>query len=966
MEKKNVHGFILEEETNLPELKAKTYRLTHEKTGADVLFIQNEDKNRVFGIGFTTPQDNSTGVPHIIEHCVLNGSRKYKTKEPFMDLARSSLATFLNAMTFSDKTIYPIASRNEQDYRNLMDVYLDAVFYPGLYEDERVFRQEGWRYQITAKDEPMTYSGVVYNEMRGAYSSPLDVLYRSMEKNLFPDTHYANDSGGDPYVIPELTYEGFKNFHKRYYSPSNAKIFFYGDLDLDYYLYYLNDDYLSHFDRIDVDTSIKTQAPFEGLRKVHDYYSLSKDEDPTDKDYLGLGYVVTDYTNLKESLMLDVVVDALFDSPTAPVRLALEEAGLAQDVSAFSDHVNQGYMALLLQNTGSGAVDKLVPLVEKTLQDLVDHKIDRKLLEASLNRIEYSLREGGSFPTKGILYFIKVFESWNYGADPLDSLRYEDILARTRESLETDLWEKFIEEKFLKNPHKLLLHLEAKPGLNAEKDQKVLDKLQAYKTSLTDEELEQLIQKNLDLAAWQSQADTAEAKATIPQLSLEDINQDLPNPPCELKQEGHDLILRHPIFTSDISYGLLSFPLDHIDLEDFFYVQFLADSLGLVDTENYSYKDLGVAVYLASGGIQVSPALYRDKEKQIKAVMEVSWKTLPEEEATWPDLVYEIIAGSKFTDEKRLLDLIRMQLVNLEQAILGRGDNYAFTRALSHVSLSYAMSDAMGGVAYYLRLKQLRDNFETEKENFIRKLTAIYQLIFSRGGVVASLTTEGESLDQLEALTSQLLTKLEWAEKKPVERTFEALKVSEGIQASSNVQYVVKAFDYEKLGYDYNGQFEVLSLILGRDFLHNQIRAAGGAYGNSLSIRSNGGIGATSYRDPHLERSLEVYDRMGQWLRDQNLSQDEIDQYIIGSVNRFDPPVTPAALGKLAYVRYLTGKTVEDQKAYLEQAMATTEDSIKAYADLLDKAMEEKLICVIGNSDKVKASQDVFDRMLSL
>lgn len=960
-------GFRQVEVSDLPELDATAYRFTHEKSGADVLFLKNSDPNRVFGIGFRTPQENSTGVPHIIEHCVLNGSRKYKTKEPFMDLARSSMATFLNAMTSSDMTVYPVASRNEQDYRNLMDVYLDAVFFPVLHENEMVFRQEGWRYQLMDKADPLTYSGVVYNEMRGAYSSPQSIVYREMIQNLFPDTHYANDSGGEPYTIPELTYEYFKDFHKKYYAPSNSRIFFYGDLDIDHYLEYLDTEYLANFDIVDVDSSIKVQKPFDHIRKVESEYSLSADEEVEEKDYFTYAVVMNRYSDVRENMILEILADALFTTASSPVRLALEEAELAQDVSGFAHGMNQSLLAVILQNAKPDAGEKLQGIVEDTLQKLIEEGIDKKLITASLNRLEYALREGGSFPTKGILYFMKAFDTWNYGGDPLDQLRYEDLLADLRNCIDTDLWEKFVQEKILDNNHKLLLHLKPVPGLNDEKDKQVHEALQEKKASMSDEEIDKLVQFNQEMKAWQDSEDTDEIKATMPQLSLEDIETSLPNPPVDVEVLDEDEILSHDVFTSAIHYGRLSFPLNHLDLDELFYVQFLSEVLTLVDTEHYTFKDLGVEIYLETGGVGFSTGLYRtEEEKALRLRFEVSWKTLAKASDTWPKLIEEVLTKTKFTNDKRLLELIRMQLVSKEQGLLSSGNQTATTRALSHIDLGAKIADSLLGVDYYLKLKDLSKNFQERKEEFIQKLEEVYTKVFSRNGVVLSLTTAEEDLSEFKASSVKILEALPGQEKVDATWEFEKKKVKEGIQSSSSVQYVVKAYNYEDLDVEYKGDMAVLSTVLSRTYLHNQIRAAGGAYGTSLSITESGNIAASSYRDPNLKRSLEVYDNMGQWLSDQDLTQSDVEQYIIGSINRFDPPMSPSGLGKLAYVRYLTGRTVEEQEAKLNEALAATEVTLKAYRPLLDQAMEEDLICVIGNSEVIKEHKDLFDELISL
>lgn len=961
------HGFFLESLDKVPELQSTVHRYRHLKTGAELLYIENSDNNKVFGVAFRTPQNNSTGVPHIIEHCVLSGSRKYKTKEPFMNLVQSSLATFLNAMTFSDKTIYPVASRNDKDFRNLMDVYLDAVFYPNLYTDERIFRQEGWRYQLEDADAPLTYSGVVYNEMRGAFSSPFQVAYSETNQRLFPDTHYAYNSGGEPYTIPELSFEEFKDFHSRFYHPSNAKIFLYGDMDIEGQLMYLNDEYLSAFDAREVDSEIAFQEAFSEPREESALYSLAGGEDVTDKDYLVWSVALNKYSDLKANLMLEVLTDALFSTQSAPVRLALQQQDFCSDTNAFTDEKMQNMLAVFLINAKPEAKTKYQAIIEDTLRKLVKEGIDRDHLTASLNRMEYSLREGGGYTTMGILYFIKSLDSWLYDGDPLDQLRYTEALAELRESLSTDSWERFVEEKLIANPHKLLLHLQPQAGLNEAKDQQVLAKLAERKAQMSTAEIDDLVRRTRELAEWQNTEDSAEAKASIPRLSIADLETELPDPPCLTSEEEDDIVLEHPIFTSQIHYARYSFPLQHIAKEDLFYVSLLSLLLGSVDTDHHDYKQLSTAVFLETGGINYNPAIaLKEPDEKVLFRMEVTLKTLDAQGGTWPELLTEILRLSRFDDDKRILELMRMQLVGKEHDISQQGDNFARNRLLSRLNLSSWMQEELAGVSYYLRLKQLIADFEENKQSLKENLKRVYNAAFNRGEVIVSLTTDEESMPTFRAAALRALSQLPNTEKVPVEWSFEEDPLNEGIQVSSNVQYVVKGFDFEKFKTVYDGRMNVLAAFLSKSYLHNQVRAQGGAYGTSLTLNRSGSLLASSYRDPHLKRSLDVYDGMGAWLREQDLTQAEVDQYIIGSMNRFNPPLNPAARGYLAYTRHLTGRSKELAESNLREALEANPEGLRNFAQLLDQAMAKNCYCVVGSAQVLEENKELFDRLIRI
>ncbi len=966
--KETIHeAYTLESYEEIAELHSVLYRYRHLKTGAELIYMDNDDQNKVFGVAFRTPQETSNGVPHIIEHTVLTASRKYKTKEPFMDLLQSSVATFLNAITYPDKTIYPVASRNDKDFQNLMDVYLDAVFFPNIYQDERVFRQEGWRYQLDSPEDELRYSGVVYNEMRGAFSSPDQVLYEAVNRYLYPDTHYKNNSGGEPYQIPELTYEAFLDFHRRFYHPSNARIFLYGKMDLVERLTYLDQEYLGQFEARDPDSAILIQAPFEAPRFAEEEYSLAGGEDPTNKDYFSWSVSLNTFADIKENFMLDILADALFETQAAPVKLALQKEKLCDDILAFTDQKMQNQLTVTLVNSKPEAKERYQGIIEAALAEIAEKGIDRELLRASINRFEYALREGAGYTTMGILYFQKALDTWLYDGNPADALRYEAPLQEIRQSLESDVWETFIREKFLANPHKLLLHLHAVPGLNDGKDEAVHKALQEKKALLSAEEIADLVDKSQALAAWQDMEDSPEAKATIPQLSLADLETELPDPPCLASQVGSDTLLQHPIYTSGIHYVRLSFPLDHIRQEDLFHVSVLSLLLGSVDTEAYSYQELATQVFLETGGIGITPTLaIHEPDDEILFRMDVTLKTLDEKGERWPGLMEQILRYSKFADDERILEVLKMQLVNREQAISQSGDSYARTRLLAGLRLEQQMQDELAGISYYLKLKELVASYDERKEVLKAELAALVKNIFTRGGVLVSLTTDEEKLGGLQKAALALLESFPEAAKIAQERTYTPAPKREGIQVSSNVQYVVKGFDFKELGATYSGDMTVLSAYLSKTYLHKQIRAQGGAYGTSLTVGRDGTLLGSSYRDPNLQRTLDVYDGMATWLLEQELSPEETERTVIGALNRFAPPVNPKNLGALAYTRYLTGRTLAMAEKSLAEAMATTAEGLKGYASLLTEAMGKNYYCVVGNAKVLEENKDLFDELIRL
>lgn len=961
------HGFRLLATEEVPELRSVLHRWLHEASGAELLWMENDDKNKVFGAAFRTPPPNATGVPHILEHCVLSGSRKYKTKEPFMNLVQTSLATFLNAITYPDKTIYPVASRNDRDFANLMDVYLDAVFYPAIAEDERIFLQEGWRYELNSEEDELRYSGVVYNEMRGAYSSATEILYNESLRGLFPDTPYANDSGGDPYKIPELSYEAFKGFYAKLYHPSNARLFLYGDMDIDEKMAYLDREYLSAFEKKTIDSKIAEQKPFAAPVQKSMNYSLASDEDPTDRDQLVWAVGCNRFSDLKENYMLQVLSDALFGSQSAPVRLALQEEGLCQDLWTEELMYQQSGLMVALQNAPAEASGRYREVIEDCLRAEIKKGLDRDKLRASLNRIEYGLREGEGYTTKGILYFTKALDSWLYGGEPADQLRYEDVLKELKDSLNSDCWERFAEEKFLNNPHKFLLHLKAEPGLNEKRDRETAEQLARLKAQMSPEEREALIERTKAINRWQLAEDTPEAKATMPKLSLDDLDTKLPDPPCRAEQQGPDTLLRHPIFTTGICYGRISFPLLHLEPEEYFYAAILALLLGSVDTAKRDYKALDTALYLETGGVHFNTELTRSaEEKELIFRMSLSFKTLDEKGRRWPELLSEILQESLFDDDRRILEILKMERLSKKDAIADRGNEFAELRLRANYSEAARIRDEIYGIAYYQRLDKLAEHFEAEKEELKAMLRNVSAKIFSRGGVIISLIADDEAMEPFADAALKVLTALPEAEKVKKERPFEPTALCEGIKVSSNVQYVAAGYDYELLGEAFDGKMHILSTWLSRSYLHNQIRAKGGAYGAGLVLRMNGDLSCYSYRDPEVEKTLEAYRGMAAWMAEQALTQEDVDQLIIGSMNRMNPPLNPRALGNLAYRRYITGHTLAEAEKYLAEALAATPEGLMQYRSLLEEAIGRNLYCVVGSSSVLEKKAELFDRLIKI
>lgn len=961
---KTYNGFKLLEERDVKEANSISRTFLHEKTGAKLIYLSNDDNNKVFTVGFRTPPEDSTGAPHIIEHCVLSGSRKYRTKEPFMDLIKGSLQTFLNAMTYPDKTIYPVASRNDKDFQNLMDVYLDAVFHPRIYEMPEIFMQEGWHYEIMDKEDPIVYKGVVYNEMRGAYSSAESLLIERISQSLFPDTIYRHSSGGDPYVIPELTYENFLKFHSKYYHPSNSYIYLYGDGDVLEHLAYLDREYLSDFDKKDIDTEIKLQEAVKN--DLVEYYPISQEESDENRDYLSLNFVLGKATNAKDELMNDIINDVLINSSAAPIKEALLDAEIGQDILGASTGGIQPVFSIISKNAREDQKDEFKKIVFDTLKKLIAEGIDKRLIEATINKLEYSLREADGHATVGILYGFNIFDSWLYDGDPLTNLEYEDTLKFFRDALKTDYYEDYLKKSFIENDHQSLVVLKPQKGLAEEKDRIMEGQLAAYKASLSLEELNILIEKNKALEIFQQAEDTIEDKNTIPKLSIEDVN----NKPLHIDQDVYKedvTILHHDLFTSGIIYLDLVFDLAHIDKELVPYINLLTQIIGDVDTKNYSYADLSNEIYINTGGIDLSASVLSDKKSDdFYPKLIVSGKVIRQKTTEMFELILELITNTKLENKKRIKEIINQIKSRIEMSIYSSGHAVASSRVVSYFSKSGKYMELLSGLDFLWFIENLSKNFDEKSDHILENLEKVYRLIFNKNDLLVNVTGEKEDLELVKENLKLVTDVLSKEKHQKIDLDLVLEKLNEGILSSSNVQYVSKGYNLKELGYEYNGSMSVLSTILSRDYLHNKIRAQGGAYGAGISFNLKGDVSTFSYRDPNLLETLKVYDELGKYLKDLDISKEDLTNYIIGTMNKLDPPLTSAQKGQIGLSRFITHLDYDQVKKQMDEVLSTSEKDIKAYHVLLEEIMKQDYLCVFGNESKIKQNKEVFLNLVQL
>jgi Zn-dependent M16 (insulinase) family peptidase len=951
--------------------------LIHKKTGARVAIIANDDNNKVFSIGFRTPPANSTGVAHIIEHSVLCGSKNFPAKDPFVELAKGSLNTFLNAMTYPDKTVYPVASINDQDFKNLMHVYMDAVLYPNIYQRKEIFKQEGWHYELEKEDGELKLNGVVYNEMKGAFSSPESMLYRMIQNSLFPDTAYGVESGGDPDFIPELTYEEFLDFHRTYYHPSNSYIYLYGDMDFAERLNWLDKEYLNQYDRLTVDSQVKLQKSFSALREQKASYSLSEEEGISDNTYLSLNLVVGNSLDKELSLTFQILDYVLLQAPGAPIKQALLDAGIGRDIlGSYEDEILQPTFTIIAKNSEEEKKDKMIGIVRDVLARLVAEGVEEKSLRAAINFYEFKYREAdyGQFP-KGLLYGLRAMGSWLHD-DRKPFLHLKDSTGYTflKDKIGTGYYEKIIKEYLLENPHASLVILKPKQGFGKEKEELLKNKLAAYKATLSKEELGRIIEETAKLKEYQEIPSTKEELESIPLLTREDIDKKIrPLYNTEHLIDGVKVI-QHNVYTNKIAYVRLLFSVKEVPKELLPYTSLLSFVLGYVDTEHYTYLDLSNEINIHTGGIGTNVISFAVKgsSEQYDPVFEISTKVLYDELSEAFRLIQEILFHTKHGDTKRLKEIVDEIKSKLQMHFNSAGHSVAVDRAMSYYSEHGLFKETTTGIAFYKFIEDLADNFSEKGVKAIAKMKELMQMIFTRSNLLVSITADDEGYSRFEeklpAFYSGLPLKADSALFAPYDTS--ALKpecLNEGFKTAMQVQYVARTGNFIKAGYRYTGALKVLKTILSFDYLWLNVRVKGGAYGCMCGFSGvDGDAYFTSYRDPNLGDTNQIYERIPEYVSNFTAEERDITKYIIGTFSSLDAPLTPQSMGKRSLSMYLAGISEEELQTERDEVLGVTIEAIREQNKLIRAVLDAGNICVIGNEARIMENRELFKEVKSL
>ena len=964
------HGFKCTHQENIAELNTLALLFEHEKTGAQLMVMENDDDNKVFSVTFRTPPANDRGVAHILEHSVLCGSRKYPVKEPFVELMKGSLQTFLNAMTFPDKTMYPVASRNQKDLYNLMNVYLDAVFHPRITQE--TFMQEGWHYELEEADDPVTYKGVVFNEMKGVFSSPENVLDRYLAHSLFPKTTYGYESGGDPAAIPELTYEEFKDFHRRYYHPSNSRIFLYGDGDTADYLKFLNEEYLNGFDRMAVDSQVGLQRRFSKPKWKEFSYPVSKDESLEKKTFVVAGLKLDKSTDYEHCLFNEILSHILLGTSGSPLRKALLESNLGSEVigGGFDDNRIETLFAVGMKGAEKEDAQKIVDLIFNTLETLAEKGIDKNQVLASVNTIDFKLREAnfGGFP-KGIVYNIQALGSWLYDADPLSHMKYDRLMKKIKRKSREGYFEKLIRKYLLNNKHRSVVVLVPKPGLAEKREAKVRKQLRQMKASLAGTEIEKLVNTTQALQQRQVEPDPPESLATLPRLALEDVNKEAPQYPCEVKKDKAPKTLFHDLFTNKIAYTQMCFTTEKVPQEQIQYLPLLGRLVLGMGTNKRDYVEMSQQIGIRTGGISSSDfsTVPMQDRNRIISYLNFNGTALMEKVDPLFDLYEELLGERNFDNHKRLVEIIRSAKANMEASIVPNGNHYVLSRLQSYHSRLGRYDELLEGITYFRFLEDLLARVESNPREVADRFREVAEFVFTRENLLANITCTAKDYKKVEKRLAGMADMLPGNSHPTAELKFGPVDSNEAFLTVSTVQYVGKAINLYDFGFEFSGKFDVLKALLRTGYLWDRVRVQGGAYGSSLSFDLyTGDLAMVSYRDPNLVETLQVYDDIPEFLNQLEIPEEEFEKIVIGCAGKLDPPLTPDRKGSLAKIEYLTGVTHEFKLRRLEELLATRLEDVRDYAGLFETIRDQGTVCALGNESKIKKASSHFKNLIKV
>ncbi|ONI39524.1 peptidase M16 [Candidatus Epulonipiscium fishelsonii] len=960
--------FKLINSEKIKEIDSVVKMYEHKKTKARVMYIESEDTNKTFGIGFKTPSFDSTGVQHILEHSVLCGSRKFPLKDPFVELAKGSLNTFLNAMTYPDKTLYPISSQNDTDFRNLMDVYLDAVFFPNIYKTPYLLMQEGWRFDLEDIDAPLEYKGVVYNEMKGAFSSPEQLLFTRIDEGLFPNSPYQYESGGMPEDIIDLTYENYIAYHKKYYHPSNCYICLYGNIDIKETLHFIDKEYLSHFDYQEINSQIPMQPAFDKV--VEKEYAYSVNEEKGNQLYLSYNFVIGESTDRQLMISFDILDYILLTTPASPLKKALIKEGIGEDVfGVFQTHLKQPIFSIVAKNVSADKEQRFYELVEENLNTLCKKGIPKDLIDGAMQVKEFNLHEGESKGySKGLIYFIGGLKSWLYGKDPTDQFKYEKIFENLKQSKDNKYFEGLIKKYILDNKHCTKVKLYPEKNLDAKIEKATEDKLAKIKASLSKEQLEGYVKRTKDFKIFQETPDSEKDKMTIPILKKEELEIEPMYPNYKvIKKDKVDYIVTHT-FTNQICYLNWYINLDDLDDEHLSYIGTLVGVLGKLDTKNYNYENLSSYIDQHLGGIDFyikGIANVKQKGKNERNLL-IKTKALTKHFSEQLAITKEILTTTKFDDLERLLEILKEIRSFINMALASDGHKVAISRLLSHFTPLQEFEEKVKGLDFYHFIEDIIDNWETKKEEFSLKLTETYKLLCNVKRITIGITIDKAEVDSTIEKIAADIKLLPKNAIKSHQKPFKEVPIQEGLVFNGTVNYVAQGYNFKKLGFEYTGSMLMLKTILSMDYLWNNVRVKNGAYGCFSDFRKSGNMFFVSYRDPNVAKTLDIYKKVVDYIKDINLTERQLVKYLIGTISTLDFPYTPSTEGDIAQLYCLSNTTKDDLAKVRGELFDTTNEILRSFAPILQAILDQNQYCVFGNKTSIEQNKDIFENIINI
>lgn len=961
----NLSGFKLESKKWIEDVHSNALIFKHVKSGAKLIYLQNEDENKVFSISFRTPVYDNTGVNHIIEHSVLCGSEKYPVKDPFSIMTKQSLNTFLNAFTGPDYTMYPVASRNNKDFKNLMSVYLDAVFYPNISKDPRILKQEGWHYEINSDTGELYYNGIVYNEMKGTYSSPQVMLSNTINKSLFKDNSYSFESGGSPENITDLTYAEFIQTYKKYYVPSNSSIYLYGKLNIENNLKFINDNYIDKFNKTIVNSEIKLQKSYEKKIEKTSLYPIAKNANIENMTYLSSNYVINKISDVENILGLQILQEILLNTEASPLRKGLLNRGIGANIyGSFNQSSKQPVFSIIATNANEPEKYKFKNIIEDSLKKIVKEGLDKELVNSVIASIEFSLHSENSDANRGMNYMSAALNAWNNDVNPTAYLEITPSLNKIKDKISHRYFEKLIQKYLLDNKHSSLVVLMPSNGLNEKKEELLKNKLAAYKASLSQTQLAKIKKDTEELKMWQDTEDLKENLSKIPTLTRGDLNLKSEEIPTIEKLEGGIKVLCHPIFTDGIIYSNLYFDSSKVPQDKVLYLKLLANILGNVKTEKYDLMKLTNKIRGDTGGISFNSTQFKNNvhSEEYYPKMLISISTLKNSLPKAMDLLEEVMNHSLFNDKQRMKGLIKTLKTNYESMFINGGNSIAIERTLSYLSNSGKYDD-LGYLPYYNFICELERNFEEKFQDIVENLNVVKDMVFNKEGLVISYTGEENHYSDFACIIDSFGEKVKNKVFPVQEYKFDFSKKNEAFVIPSQVQYVVKGGSFKSAGINYNGKMKVIENILNSDYLWQELRVKDSAYGGAMSF-TNYNVLFYSYRDPNLKKTLNTFCGAIKFLRDFKASEDEMTNYIVGTIGNMDYLAGPYYKGAIADNMYFSGTTQEDIQKLRNEVLSTTAEDVRNFSKILEVVLKQDLHCVVGGESKINENKELFDRII--